>query len=102
MWKKANELRISDWSSDVCSSDLIGRHILDAQFEKIVDVAGHAVEFDDLGNVADRRIERVEPCFAMLGGTQAHENGEIEAERARIQDRDAPRDRKSTRLNSSH
>src|SRR3546814_13421074 len=42
--------------------------------------------------VADRRIQRVEPCFAMLGGTQAHENGEIEAQRARVEDRDAPRD----------
>src|SRR3546814_16178637 len=63
-------MRISDWSSDVCSSDL----------------------FDDLRNIADCRIEHLEPGFAMLGSAQAHEDRKVETERTGVEDRDAPRD----------
>src|SRR3546814_9881989 len=108
-------MRSSDWSSDVCSSDLfhreggayigepdrtddapidrvIGGHVLDPELEQIVDVAGHAVEFDDLRNIADCRIEHLEPGFAMLGSAQAHEDRKVETERTGVEDRDAPRD----------
>src|SRR3546814_7859109 len=33
--KTAYEMRISDWSSDVCSSDLHGAHQARAQFDKV-------------------------------------------------------------------
>src|SRR3546814_2005039 len=33
--KTAYEMRISDWSSDVCSSDLFPYLILDARYEKV-------------------------------------------------------------------
>src|SRR3546814_7273933 len=37
--KTADELRISDWSSDVCSSDLVGRQLVGL----VEDVLGHCV-----------------------------------------------------------
>src|SRR3546814_20559608 len=37
--KTAYEMRISDWSSDVCSSDLVGRHAFRAHF-----LIGHRIE----------------------------------------------------------
>src|SRR3546814_486495 len=36
-------MRISDWSSDVCSSDLEGNHAPSAGRKKIVEAAEHAV-----------------------------------------------------------
>src|SRR3546814_4747614 len=37
--KTAYEMRISDWSSDVCSSDLIERHLL-VPFHSVVPIVG--------------------------------------------------------------
>src|SRR3546814_4523724 len=60
--KTAYEMRISDWSSDVCSSDLIGQvegHRLDAG-----DVVAAAM---DLIRDQDRRVERpIEILVALL------------------------------------
>src|SRR3546814_6145427 len=42
--KTAYEMRISDWSSDVCSSDLLGVDVADE--ERGVGVAVHAIEED--------------------------------------------------------
>src|SRR3546814_6407461 len=57
--KTAYEMRISDWSSDVCSSDL-----LDAAVSRVVDgVMGEAVDIDiavELAIDAREQIERSE------------------------------------------
>src|SRR3546814_8838604 len=102
--KTAYEMRISDWSSDVCSSDL--NALLEAGLDGVArvplaqarkaattrehDFIGHYVE--DLGNVLDFDLIRgsgVRMCVAPLGGAGVHYCARIAA-------------RKSTRLNSSH
>src|SRR3546814_10193627 len=95
--KTAYEMRISDWSSDVCSSDLRDVH------EEITPVGEAVVHLlQGMNDEVDRRLERLvdrkladEPVFELapeidlLGETL-------------IIDDDEKVDRKSTRLNSSH
>src|SRR3546814_6598105 len=81
--KTAYEMRISDWSSDVCSSDLgiaeafiIGRHFLNG-----------------------------EPCALVLGDNIFYGEGFVQVLRRAAAKQDGAvvfGDRKSTRLNSSH
>src|SRR3546814_4670503 len=116
-------MRISDWSSDVCSSDLFGRQHVERKFAAVV-VGGEGAAVD--GDRVELRTEtanRHEASFAtialdrhtgdalkrfgdILVGQLAHVLGDD-----RIDDRDilalqvdrgALADRKSTRLNSSH
>src|SRR3546814_10180174 len=51
--KTAYELRISDWSSDVCSSDLLRQHgrAGTRRFDK--GVAGHAIQFGRVAELGD-------------------------------------------------
>src|SRR3546814_7374050 len=102
--KSAYDMRISEWSSDVCSSDL-RRGVGD---EGRRDVAVFGTEFaahDDLralgARVFDQRLDAFEVpriddawIFRIL----------VEAFAARVVHRDdfLDQDRKSTRLNSSH
>src|SRR3546814_6412472 len=46
--KTAYEMRISDWSSDLCSSDLLGRDVL-REVQVIARVRIHGVGRDDAG-----------------------------------------------------
>src|SRR3546814_1497238 len=59
--KTANEMRISDWSSDVCSSDLLAAHQV-ARFDGGHDLlqrgAGHA--FADVGQQVARIVGDVQ------------------------------------------
>src|SRR3546814_7550115 len=96
--KTAYEMRISDWSSDVCSSDLTGRIRL-SLFERELDRAGaeaghrHAEDPFALGGHitgADRLIE-------FLGRDIDAQPFAVGARAFKL-----PADRKSTRLNSSH
>src|SRR3546814_2223591 len=100
--KTAYEMRISDWSSDVCSSDLAECRAF-AGFAFEADFATH-----QLGELArDRQTEaaaadlaaanlpeRLEQPLALLGGDALRAVDLL----ADLLDRD----RKSTRLNSSH
>src|SRR3546814_8327471 len=95
--KTAYEMRISDWSSDVCSSDLAR-----------VEVLLHA---DEIRRQLGRGQLRAHPFaggFALLlesvVGHQAHRLVAAPAVdvHALVEDRVGDRDRKSTRLNSSH
>src|SRR3546814_1059454 len=109
--KTAYEMRISDWSSDVCSSDL--QPLVDDHHQP-VDLAAVAVDgifVPVLGIVremrflsehrADARYLEHQPLPAdralhRIGGQETPGLfGEVEQDRARL-------DRKSTRLNSSH
>src|SRR3546814_5863412 len=88
-------MRISDWSSDVCSSDLLAKIVLRLppeqrpcarDVEDIVVVA--AVDHPRLDEVVATEcfVLQNDPCFC-----------------ERLRDTDClPADRKSTRLNSSH
>src|SRR3546814_8812990 len=78
--KKAYEMRISDWSSDVCSSDLLA-------VVTIVDgIAGSLAGFPAAIGADVRRVVVVDspPAFFDMPPAVTHQ------------------DRKSTRLNSSH
>src|SRR3546814_6283801 len=101
--KTAYEMRISDWSSDVCSSDL---WFANAAYSERRNARRQA---DDEAERADRLEEAVATRTAEL--SDAYERLKKEtAERAaaeenlrQMQKMDAVgQDRKSTRLNSSH
>src|SRR3546814_6626746 len=94
--KTAYELRISDWSSDVCSSDLIGllrsAHAAAGRIAALRHEAGddavedHAV----VKAVAGKLLDPLDMAGRQIG---AQSDNDIAA---------VQRDRKSTRLNSSH
>src|SRR3546814_2620700 len=113
MQKTAYEVRISDWSSDVCSSDRVEHFV--QQFQRLRvqrrRVAGRGLQHTgELQQLRELRAQRGEArvqvarqraelpqqrvvdlqAAATLAGTQAQ--GEV----------DLAADRKSTRLNSSH
>src|SRR3546814_5286722 len=96
--KTAYEMRISDWSSDVCSSDLVAHRLAEVAAPGDGDLMLAAAVVND----ADELFVRQQRA------AQQHRLGDVElivgqrdqqgARRRRI----ARQDRKSTRLNSSH
>src|SRR3546814_8170373 len=117
--KTAYEMRISDWSSDVCSSDLIGQDLaLDAD---ALDPRGVGFARDRTDLLGERQRDggargRIEPDVGWLAIRVAgkHRRNDalvvhrhpdrvpIGALRLRVRNEDGLEDRKSTRLNSSH
>src|SRR3546814_5904589 len=90
--KTAYEMRISDWSSDVCSSDLGIGHLLGP-----VDGIAHGIS----GGCNVRHIATLDP----LAGTVARSEHDHVAHLVDSGDdggNPERADRKSTRLNSSH
>src|SRR3546814_7329871 len=89
--KTAYEMRISDWSSDVCSSDLLVDDIASLR------AAGRDVLVVSSGAIAlGRRILGIDAKALRLEDSQAA------AAAGQIRLSAAWGDRKSTRLNSSH
>src|SRR3546814_4915187 len=116
-------MRISDWSSDVCSSDLIvpvrGReHISRAALDNELGNAGHAARedrtaerhcFDEHDGQAfheagqDQNVRMRNFGERLILGARASETNSVEkTELARPRANSSRQDRKSTRLNSSH
>src|SRR3546814_7008948 len=98
--KTAYEMRISDWSSDVFSSDLRFLVI----FARHGDVAAPAREIVP-GKAADAKIAPVAGLADPILGVERDAliivlGDDVDRPRDRI--RSVDRDRKSTRLNSSH
>src|SRR3546814_5358982 len=109
-------MRISDWSSDVCSSDLVVCHgipddkpvregdIVNIDVTSIVDGwhgdTSRMYLVGDVGVKAKRLVEVTYECL-MLGIEQAKPGNHMGDVAHAIQSH-AERDRKSTRLNSSH
>src|SRR3546814_10892637 len=98
-------MRISDWSSDVCSSDLVAEQSLHHRL-RIVEAA---VDRDivDVGGEHRRHLAPLNIADAAFG--MEHEDADMLAPRDRLDRRRpgiarcrADEDRKSTRLNSSH
>src|SRR3546814_5510047 len=123
--KTAYEMRISDWSSDVCSSDLAGTQL--RPFVVIAGVTAHVTHRVDRTGTAEYAttrppkpppVERRHRCGAVipvdalatdqLGDAGGHMNKWVPIARAGFQQQHFHRrvgaqpDRKSTRLNSSH
>src|SRR3546814_5298992 len=102
--KTAYEMRISDWSSDVCSSDLVGTlGILEAS-----DIGAKAVEqgheVADLGR-GDGIFQfdvRHDPFSLDVAAPSLGRYGHKEKRPGRLMPPGRLGDRKSTRLNSSH
>src|SRR3546814_7560207 len=96
--KTSNEMRISEWMSDVCSSDLIERllHLLAVGEPGQLVEARHSCDLGVraalLGQVAARTDEAHEAAAIVGDGTA----------RDRPPASGVVGDRKSTRLNSSH
>src|SRR3546814_3046160 len=102
--KTAYEMRISDWSSDVCSSDLHFFHL-----------AGELLQAEGLGQEVNAGVLVEALAEAVLGiaGDEdhlqiraglahlAHQARPVEARHHHVGDQQVE-DRKSTRLNSSH
>src|SRR3546814_1333634 len=100
--KTAYEMRISDWSSDVCSSDLIG---VEEAFRQRPHPHPHGLDRMPYARAAarDHRAGH-QPVFAP---GQCHQAGPGVVAVDRLLEPDAVAvqhlvDRKSTRLNSSH
>src|SRR3546814_4754740 len=102
--KTAYEMRISDWSSDVCSSDLnIRLPIPDLTEERRKELAKLASQYAEKARIAVRNVRR----DGMDGLKADEKKGEISQDEqkrleAEVQKLTDKTDRKSTRLNSSH
>src|SRR3546814_5048331 len=110
--KTAYEMRISDWSSDVCSSDLHGRVLQRAPAD-----AHHRLEHDRQHRrlqPEEQRLDDADITEAGVEPAQTHDGNDAGQDEERTGDEAALRlmqqpadvdgelDRKSTRLNSSH
>src|SRR3546814_956980 len=107
-------MRISDWSSDVCSSDLTAaddEHVAEGVRLFVGVGVGLAARPAQPGGPPDRRLveplpERGGPHEGLVVEAGDDERRERRIDRAEIEGERGPailaRDRKSTRLNSSH
>src|SRR3546814_9783378 len=109
--KTADEMRISDWSSDVCSSDLPDLVFTESDLDILCKEADVIVTF--LTKVAYLGLANRKPVVSFSGGLLARlgVTYEVKSEsdlnallRRALQRKDlnVKLDRKSTRLNSSH
>src|SRR3546814_8963750 len=105
-------MRISDWSSDVCSSDLgNARDYAALSYDRCASlIESIREEGTNREPVVVRRTPNAEQPYELIVGTRRHfsiswlhanNHSEIELV-ARIETLDDEGDRKSTRLNSSH
>src|SRR3546814_2217541 len=90
--KTAYEMRISDWSSDVCSSDLNGCFVQLACLEHLADIARPAPGNHDQAFAPHQPLA---PHFRARLGLVVEPGARQDFAQSQI-------DRKSTRLNSSH
>src|SRR3546814_9372673 len=98
-------MRISDWSSDVCSSDLLAGQCLGADFGGADACRGFLHQFGlarfehlDVGGGGRQRLALRQQVVAAEAGLDLDGLAEV----AEILDLFEQKDRKSTRLNSSH
>src|SRR3546814_6850610 len=107
--KTAYEMRISDWSSDVCSSDLVGKGIVGVVDDKAI-VLGNTsfleeydVDLGALAEAADRlRADGATAIYIAVNGKAAGVIAIADPVKETTGEALAALDRKSTRLNSSH
>src|SRR3546814_9539348 len=107
--KTAYEMRISDWSSDVCSSDLFA--ILETHYRDMQDIE-FTVQQGKLWMLQTRSGKRTAKAALKIAVDMANEGLITQEEAIARVDPAAldqllhptldPKDRKSTRLNSSH
>src|SRR4051812_31779035 len=77
----AGDVLQRDGGDQVAVEGVEGGHVADRDAEEIVDVAGHAVDFEDFAALDDGSGELVQPFRGMVAGFDLHEDGEAEADR---------------------
>src|SRR3546814_1249017 len=99
-------MRISDWSSDVCSSDLSVRTLADCEQEAQADITVETALLESRWLAGSRALmKQFEAAIqAQLDAPAFFQARRVEMQQrhARYQDTPYALDRKSTRLNSSH
>src|SRR3546814_2874730 len=107
--KTAYEMRISDWSSDVCSSDLQAQSDLKMTVGRAPGPAAVQSKYRWAGSEPEPKQKEVGPDDAVAESTydsqqlaQGLAEQQLASRRAVEQMLAAHQDRKSTRLNSSH
>src|SRR3546814_1121840 len=101
-------MRISDWSSDVCSSDLLeAREIRPEEGEAEAEGTGRIfgadfIAVDRFGIELERADQSLRAADRREGQDRRFQRRPVEVEAARLIAARIARDRKSTRLNSSH
>src|SRR3546814_6573035 len=100
-------MRISDWSSDVCSSDLLYGSVSARDLAEALEAQGHKVAKNQI--ILDRPIKAIGVQDVKVSlhpevSVMIHVNVARSPEEAELQAQgvDVMADRKSTRLNSSH
>src|SRR3546814_10740086 len=106
--KTAYEMRISDWSSDVCSSDLHASECAELSWVHMP-APGRQVHLLQMGGCGFRRFRpRYRRCLNQAGTPCRTSNALFDWKEPAMPtswssaDLLLPKDRKSTRLNSSH
>src|SRR3546814_9207037 len=96
--KTAYEMRISDWSSDVCSSDLQG-----AEHQRRKDTE-QQVQREPVGPLVAAEPDQGAPEARPVDHADGQDGAELDDDLEDLARRAAEteQDRKSTRLNSSH
>src|SRR3546814_3933431 len=89
--KTADEMRISDWSSDVCSSDLCA--VAEHRRHEMRPGEGRGEACRKVGRIAEARV------ISLMAEDKADRDVLLAQ---RVDPSADQRDRKSTRLNSSH
>src|SRR3546814_1796809 len=106
--KTAYEKRISDWSSDVCSSDLKWKTAADdpagwAQAQSYDQLVAQTRQYTSNAQAAQQRLQLSEDTIASGVGLLQHVRELVVQANTATQSADTRKtDRKSTRLNSSH
>src|SRR3546814_10318856 len=106
--KTAYEMRISDWSSDVCSSDLVqhaAEHLIGCYRDGDPDFIAHTSLREDIGPglmVSGRNLLISTATRMQRRRVDALLQHEVSIHLLTFINGDAQGDRKSTRLNSSH
>src|SRR3546814_5691322 len=100
-------MRISDWSSDVCSSDLVTLKLATSLDGCIALADGSSRWITGEAARAHAHLERARAEMIVVGrGTLAADHPQLDVRLAGLEARSPRRtvltDRKSTRLNSSH
>src|SRR3546814_6449008 len=94
-------MRISDWSSDVCSSDLVHTHELETQVERAQCAEGAMLALEEMREVAAALyLNEFGSSWKPVSSSRFNHSAMLTS--ALVEGRDFLRDRKSTRLNSSH
>src|SRR3546814_2366435 len=101
--KTAYELRISDWSSDVCSSDLVEPRAAGIVEDRGDDGFDSAAVAPGEPAIEDQgRLAAVDERDRRFAGRRSQACQNLRQHRAVAGSRNQHADRKSTRLNSSH